>query len=56
VERLSIIGVPGLKKLSDSPVGKRPAGLDYCAVSGTVFATDEESGGLWWSMPGAEPW
>jgi hypothetical protein len=30
--------------LSDIPVGKKPAGLDYCAKSGSVFATDEESG------------
>lgn len=41
---LSIIDVPTLRKLSDIPVGKKPAGLDYCAKSGSVFATDEESG------------
>jgi YVTN family beta-propeller protein len=41
---LSVIDVPGLRKLSDIPVGKKPAGLDYCAKSASVFATDEESG------------
>ena len=41
---LSIIDVPGLQKFSDIPVGKQPVGLDHCAESGTVFATDEESG------------
>ena len=41
---LSVIDVPSLRKLSDIPVGKKPAGLDYCAKAGSVFATDEESG------------
>jgi YVTN family beta-propeller protein len=41
---LSAIDVPTLRKLSDIPVGKKPAGLDYCAKSGSVFASDEESG------------
>jgi hypothetical protein len=41
---LSAIDIPGLRKLSDIPVGKKPAGLDYCAKSGSVFATDEDSG------------
>lgn len=41
---LSIIDVPTLRKVSDIPVGKKPVGLDYCAKSGSVFATDEESG------------
>lgn len=41
---LSVIDVPTLRKVSDIPVGKKPAGLDYCAKSGSVFATDEESG------------
>ena len=41
---LSVIDVPSLRKLSDIPVGKKPAGLDYCAKSASVFATDEESG------------
>jgi DNA-binding beta-propeller fold protein YncE len=41
---LSVVDIPGLRKLSDVPVGKKPAGLDYCAKSGSVFATDEESG------------
>lgn len=41
---LSVIDVPGLRKLSDIPVGKKPAGLDHCAKSASVFATDEESG------------
>jgi len=41
---LSVIDVPGLRKLNDIPVGKKPAGLDYCTKSASVFATDEESG------------
>jgi YVTN family beta-propeller protein len=41
---LSVIDVPSLRKLSDIPVGKKPVGLDHCAKSGSVFATDEESG------------
>lgn len=41
---LSVIDVPALRKVSDIPVGKKPAGLDYCAKSGSVFASDEESG------------
>jgi DNA-binding beta-propeller fold protein YncE len=41
---LSIIDVPSLRKVGDIPVGKKPAGLDYCAKSASVFATDEESG------------
>lgn len=41
---LSIIDVPGLRKVNDIPIGKKPVGLDYCAKSGSVFATDEESG------------
>jgi YVTN family beta-propeller protein len=41
---LSAIDVPTLRKLSDIPVGKKPSGLDYCAKSGSVFASDEESG------------
>src|SRR5437588_847066 len=40
----SMIDVPSLRKVGDIPVGKKPAGLDYCAKSGSVFATDEESG------------
>jgi DNA-binding beta-propeller fold protein YncE len=41
---LSGIDVPSLKKVSDIPVGKHPTGLDYCAKSGSVYATDEDSG------------
>lgn len=41
---LSVIDVPTLRKVSDIPIGKKPVGLDYCAKSGSVFATDEESG------------
>jgi YVTN family beta-propeller protein len=41
---LSGIDVPSLKKVCDIPVGKHPAGLDYCAKSGSVYVTDEESG------------
>ncbi len=41
---LSVVDVPTLRKVSDIPVGKRPTGLAACAKSGTVFATDEESG------------
>ena len=41
---LSVIDVPSLRKLSDIPVGKKPAGLDYCVKSASVFATDEDSG------------
>jgi YVTN family beta-propeller protein len=41
---LSGIDVPSLKKVCDIPVGKHPAGLDYCAKAGSVCATDEESG------------
>jgi YVTN family beta-propeller protein len=41
---LSVIDVSTLRKLRDIPVGKKPVGLDYCAKSETVFATDEETG------------
>jgi YVTN family beta-propeller protein len=41
---LSVIDVPGLRKVRDIPVGKKPAAVEYCAKSETVFVTDEESG------------
>ena len=41
---LSIIDVRALAKTRDIPVGKKPAGLDYCAKAGAAFVTDEDSG------------